>query len=246
VAGVTFAIGDVHGRFDLLQAAAKAIDEHPARKGARLVYLGDYVDRGPDSRGVIEFLMASQAEDRRIVCLKGNHEEMMLRAFKRSSRDLQLWLANGGVETLDSYASPEAPGSPASVPAEHLRWLEGLPLTSGDKHRIYVHAGLLPSKAVEDQDARTFLWIREKFLKAKARQFERHVVHGHTPLWAEKPDMAAPELLSHRTNLDTGAFATGVLTVAVFPEDRAGGPDELITVTASVKGPPSTSVRRLA
>jgi serine/threonine protein phosphatase 1 len=226
----TYAIGDVHGRLDLLRQAVDAISGHVGDRPFRVVFLGDYVDRGPDSRGVIEFLMALQ---RRwpVVCLKGNHEELMIQAIADpASRRLERWLEYGGDETLRSYGLGKDDDLAAGVPLEHLRWMASLPPTTGDKHRIYVHAGLLPGVPAHRQKDETFLWIRERFLQARPGDFEAHVVHGHTPVWEGKPDAAEPELLEHRTNLDTGAFATGVLTVAVFDANLPGGPIEVLKV----------------
>ena len=233
---LTYAIGDVHGRFDLLVSAIDMIDAHVGDRMFRLVMLGDYVDRGPDSRRVIELLMALQKRWR-VTCLKGNHEELMVRAVTDPSGGrLGQWLANGGLETLRSYGLTEDSDLAAGVPRAHIRWLAGLPRTTGDGHRIYVHAGLLPKTPIDKQKDETFLWIRERFLTAKASDFDAHVVHGHTPLWDGKPDPASPELLAHRTNLDTGAFATGVLTVGVFDGAVPGGPVELLPVRGQAMG----------
>jgi serine/threonine protein phosphatase 1 len=232
----TYAIGDVHGRLDLLSAAVEMISAHVGDGAFRVVFLGDYVDRGPDSRGVIDFLIELQ---RRwpIVCLKGNHEELMLLAVTRPDpARLRRWLEYGGDATLRSYAlSPEADLA-EGIPKEHLRWIAGLPMTTGDGHRIYVHAGLAPGAPVHRQKEQSCLWIRERFLRAKAKDFEMHVVHGHTPVWKGKPDPSAPELLAHRTNIDTGAFATGVLTVAVFDSRTPGGPIDLLKVKGEARG----------
>ena len=225
----TYAVGDVHGRLDLLLRAIQAISDHVGDGSFRVVMLGDYVDRGPDSRGVVEFLMALQ---RRwpVVCLKGNHEELMIQAIADpANRRLERWLEYGGEQTLRSYGLGKDDDL-SGLPQEHLRWMASLPSTTGDKHRIYVHAGLAPGTPAHRQKEETFLWIRERFLQARPGEFEAHVVHGHTPVWEGKPDPAAPELLEHRTNLDTGAFATGVLTVAVFDAEAAGGPIELLRV----------------
>jgi serine/threonine protein phosphatase 1 len=108
--------------------------------------------------------------------------------------------------------------------------MSSLPRTTGDGHRIYVHAGLAPGRPIERQNADTFLWIRDRFLQARPGSFEAHVVHGHTPIWTGKPNPAEPELLPHRTNLDTGAFATGVLAIAVFDAETPGGPIDLIWI----------------
>jgi serine/threonine protein phosphatase 1 len=232
----TYAIGDVHGRLDLVEQAVEAITEHVGDAPFRVIFLGDYVDRGPDSRGVIDLLMDLQ---RRwpVVCLKGNHEELMLQAVNQPAGGrLRRWLEYGGDHTLASYGLDEDSDLAAGIPREHLRWMSGLPRTTGDGHRIYVHAGLMPGTPVHRQNEQTFLWIRERFLQAKAGEFEAHVVHGHTPVWEGKPNPAEPELLEHRTNVDTAAFATGVLSIAVFDADRPGGPVELLQVRGKAFG----------
>jgi serine/threonine protein phosphatase 1 len=228
----TYAVGDVHGRLDLLRRAVDAISDHVGDRTFRVVFLGDYVDRGPESRGVVEFLIDLQ---RRwpVTCLKGNHEELMLQAVTEpGDRRLERWLEYGGEQTLASYGLGRE-GDLGRIPSEHLRWMTGLPRTTGDRHRIYVHAGLMPGLPSHRQKDETCLWIRERFLQARAGEFEAHVVHGHTPVWEGKPDPAEPELLEHRTNIDTGAFATGVLCIAVFDAETPGGPIELLKVTGA-------------
>ena len=227
---LTYAVGDIHGRLDLLKTAVETIARHAGRRPFRLIFLGDYVDRGPDSRRVIELLMKLQ-EIWSVVCLKGNHEDLMLKAVvERADGALQLWLDNGGEATLRSYGMTPDPDSPDQIPSQHVRWLSSLPLTTADGHRIYVHAGLMPKVATHRQREETCLWIRERFLLGQPGDFEAHVVHGHSPLWAGKPDPAEPELLEHRTNLDTGAFATGVLSVGVFDDETPGGPVEVLRI----------------
>jgi serine/threonine protein phosphatase 1 len=185
---------------------------------------------------VIEFLIELQ---RRwpVVCLKGNHEELMLEAIAQPTGGrLQRWLEYGGDHTLASYGLDEDSDLAVGIPREHVRWMSGLPRTSGDGHRIYVHAGLAPGTPVHRQKEHTFLWIRERFLQARAGDFEAHVVHGHTPIWEGKPDPAEPELLEHRTNIDTAAFATGVLSIAVFDVERPGGPVEMLQIRGKAVG----------
>lgn len=226
----TYAIGDVHGRLDLLRRAIVAISDHVGDAAFRVVLLGDYVDRGPDSHGVVELLMDLQRHWP-VVCLKGNHEELMLRAIAEPrGRSLDRWLQFGGDATLRSYHVRKYDDLVGGVPQSHLNWMAGLPTTTRDKHRIYVHAGLLPGIPAHRQKDETCLWIRERFLLGQPDEFEAHVVHGHTPIWEGKPDPTEPELLQHRTNIDTGAFATGVLTVAVFDAEIAGGPREVLRV----------------
>ena len=204
-----------------------------------MIFLGDYVDRGPDSRRVVERLMQVQKAGA-AVCLKGNHEDLMIRALTDTARaSYWRWCENGGLQTLRSYGVDDEAEARARVPREHLRWMAGLPLTTTDGARIYVHAGLAPRTAFHRQTEASCLWIRERFLRAKAKEFEAHIVHGHTPFWEGKPDPAEPELLPHRTNLDTGAFATGVLSIGVFDPDVAGGPVEVL----SVRGEPRDVAR---
>ncbi|MEJ0067086.1 MAG: metallophosphoesterase family protein [Caulobacteraceae bacterium] len=226
----TYAVGDIHGRLDLLQAAIETIARHAGAGRGRLVFLGDYIDRGPDSRRVIEVLMYLQRQWS-VVCLKGNHEALMIQAVHQPERAiLKRWLDNGGGATLQSYGVDPDGDLAAGVPSDHIRWMTRLPLTTADPHRIFVHAGLLPRTTMHRQKEQTLLWIRERFLSARPADFEAHVVHGHTPLWDGKPDPSEPELLAHRTNLDTGAFATGVLSIGVFDAEIPGGPVEVLKV----------------
>ncbi|MEO8927592.1 MAG: metallophosphoesterase family protein [Caulobacteraceae bacterium] len=221
---LTYAIGDIHGRLDLLRMAMQAIGGHAGATSHTVICLGDYVDRGPDAKGVVETLI-TLTEGPSWICLKGNHEAMMTLALTtRRWSAVEHWTTNGGDRTLQSY------GGEARIPATHLAWLEALPLYRLDAHRLYVHAGVAPGVPVENQDERTLLWIRGAFLAAPAAALPRHVVHGHTPRWRGKPDPARPEILPHRTNLDTGAVFTGVLSVGVFEDGRAGGPVEVLRV----------------
>jgi serine/threonine protein phosphatase 1 len=224
MSGLTYAIGDIHGRLDLLQTAIGGIADHARGRPHQVICLGDYVDRGPQSSGVIETLMTLTATAP-WRCLLGNHEDMMARSLRSSDDDeIDRWLDNGGDATLDSYSD--------GVPVAHLEWLEALPLFHRDAHRLYVHAGVAPGEPVESQGRRTLVWIREAFLTAKASALPCHVVHGHTPFWRLKPEAHLPERLPHRTNLDTGAYFTGVLSVGAFDDAVAGGPLEILSIMA--------------
>ncbi len=153
---LTFAIGDIHGRFDLLGRAIEMISRHAAGAPHQVVCLGDYVDRGPDSRYVVETLM-DLSVCASWTCLMGNHEEMMIQALRTRRRsELDRWLDNGGDATLESYGE--------SVPPSHLDWMESLALTFRDTHRLYVHAGIEPDVPIDAQKKRSLLWIRERFL----------------------------------------------------------------------------------
>ena len=216
-----YAIGDIHGRFDLLQALAAEIRRDIGSAPAQTVeiYLGDYVDRGPQSRDVVEWLIASEPICRRRICLIGNHEEMLL-AARSDVFAMQNWLLNGGSQTLASYgmevgscgsfAALEAAQKAlaAAVPPAHFDFLAGLSRRAEQGRYLFVHAGIRPGVALSDQDPQDLVWIREPFLSSRA-DFGRIVVHGHSP--AEEP-----EQLPNRINVDTGAFLTGILTCAVL------------------------------
>jgi serine/threonine protein phosphatase 1 len=213
VNSVTFAIGDVHGCFDKLESLIAACDLLSEGKDARLVFIGDYVDRGPDTRRVIDFLIQSQLREAdRFICLRGNHEAMLIDAANkdRSDRDFMNWWENGGEQTLESYGVND----PSELPADHLAWMKMLPLTFSDRRRLYVHAGVRPGVSIADQSEKDLLWIREPFLSCD----DDHgalVVHGHTPTKSGLPD-----LRSNRLNIDTGACFGGQLTAALFTATR--------------------------
>ena len=212
---LTFAIGDVHGCFDKLEALLLACDRVRDGREVRYVFIGDYIDRGPDAREVVELLMHKQrCEGSRFVCLRGNHEQMLIvvLAEGRSDRDLMTWWANGGEQTLDSYGVND----PRSHPAPHLEWIKALPLRFADQKRLFVHAGIRPGVAIADQSDDDLLWIREPFLSSGS-PYESFVVHGHTPTKSRLPD-----LRFNRLNIDTGACLGGELTAAAFTAEEAG------------------------
>ena len=218
----TYVIPDIHGRDDLLDGALAEIAAHSGGETCVIVTIGDYVDKGPESRQVIERLLPGIACGRRFVALKGNHDAMMVQGLRDPAK-LDRWLEKGGDAALESYG-----GDPAAVPQTHIAWIDGLQLMHADAHRIYVHAGLDPEIPLDRQSEETLLWKR--YPKGDKTGFgERHVVHGHD----NDPD--GPLLYEGRSNLDTAAWKTGRLTVGVFDDDRPGGPVDLIVV----RGPPA-------
>lgn len=231
-AEVVFAIGDIHGRFDLLNKALDAVEKEAAGRRKHVVFLGDYVDRGPDSAKVVETLMT--LPQRGFTCLKGNHEAIMLEAFAERTRVItSWWFSNGGDATVRSYGGDPAWDAPTSfwttIPQEHIDWMSDLPTVAHAKGRLLVHAGFMPGVPVEEQVEEEVMWIRGRFLKAE-RAFADwpHILHGHT--WSEdgKQD-DAPLCLSWRTNLDSCAYHSGRLSVAVLEGD-GGPPDKIMTI----------------
>lgn len=213
-----YAIGDVHGRADLLQQLFTAIDGDLARlrpERAIEVTLGDYVDRGPDSRRVLELLIERRAA-RDMVCLKGNHEAFVLDVFQEPAK-LTDWRQFGGLSTLMSYGlRPTMSPTPEEqieliralaliMPDSHIDFLRSLPtsFTCGDFY--FVHAGIKPGIPLGAQREEDQLWIREEFLQSE-KKFGKYVVHGHTPV-------RVPDIRTNRINIDTGAYATGNLTL---------------------------------
>jgi serine/threonine protein phosphatase 1 len=207
---LTYAIGDIHGSLDKLQQLIGECERHADGRLMRWVFLGDYIDRGPDSRGVIDTLMALQARrPNQVVTLMGNHEAMLLAALDRSGA-APTWHSQGGLATLQSYSVSAA----ADLPAAHVDWVRALQLRYDDGRRFFVHAGVNPGMALDAQEDFDLLWIREPFLSDR-RDYGRLVVHGHTPLRTGSAD-----LRGNRLNLDTGAVFGGPLTAAAFDDIR--------------------------
>ena len=213
----TFVIPDIHGRLDLLDEGLAEIAARSEDETDTIVTIGDYVDKGPASKGVIDRLRLG-VDQFELVTLKGNHDAMMVDALRDHSK-MADWLAKGGDTALDSYG-----GDPASVPQSHIDWLDRLRLFHVDPHRLYVHAGVEPGISLDRQREETLLWKR--YPKGYSDGFGAlHVVHGHDN------DPNGPLLYDGRTNLDTLAWRTGRLTIGVFDNDRSGGPIDFITIT---------------
>jgi serine/threonine protein phosphatase 1 len=210
-----YAIGDVHGCLEQLKDIERLILSDPdAPSGDKIVVLlGDYVDRGPSSAGVIDHLLQPLPGGFTRLLLAGNHEEMMLNALLGAGDEA--WLQFGGVETLRSYSiDPDLYRSSGSrarqklleghVPSEHKQFLTNLAISLQVEQTVFVHAGIRRNIPLEQQSRNDLMWIRKEFLDA-APTDGLLVVHGHTP--AEQP-----EVLPGRIGIDTGAFATGRLT----------------------------------
>lgn len=222
---LTFAIADLHGRFDLLTAALHKIGDCGAKHDGphTVVFLGDYIDRGPKSRAIIERLMAGPVGTWKWIVLKGNHEGIML-GWLRGKISWDDWSINGGGATLISYGQSEGEQpSRDVVPTQHIQWLERLPFLYVDQHRVFVHAGVDPTIPLDRQTEITLTWViyPDGFADGHSNH---HVVHGH------HQHAHGPELFVGRTNLDTFAWHTGRLVVGVFDDAKQGGPIDLIEV----------------
>jgi serine/threonine protein phosphatase 1 len=214
-----YAIGDIHGRLDLLRTVADMIEANetlarPARSVA--IFLGDYIDRGPESRGVVEFLLGWRPRNVETVFLRGNHEDMMLNALQMPDM-FHMWAMNGGLATAQSYGVALDPYLSATadmhdvvrrlddaLPPAHRHFLENLPIGLEIGDYLFVHAGVRPGVPLDSQRDIDCLFIRDEFLNYRG-SFGKVVVHGHTPA-------SAPEMLSNRIGIDTGAVFTGRLT----------------------------------
>jgi len=205
-----YAIGDIHGSLAKLRSLVARCEQEADGREAAFVFVGDYIDRGPDSRGVITSIMDLQARlPGRVTTLMGNHEMLALAAIEGTTNP-EFWLREGGAATLRSYGATR----PHAMPGEHVDWLRSLRLSHDDGRRLFVHAGVNPEKPLDAQDDLDLLWIREPFL-SDARDYGRLIVHGHTPVRTGVPD-----LRGNRLNLDTGAVFGGPLSAAVFDTDE--------------------------
>ncbi|HJQ56728.1 MAG TPA: metallophosphoesterase [Vineibacter sp.] len=224
-----YAIGDVHGRDDLLNRLldliAKDAAALPADSRRVLLFVGDYVDRGLGSRQVIERLLTQPLSGFESVYLFGNHEEAFL-GFLEGTPIAFDWFKYGGLETLYSYdvPIPRRAAMPldldelrrqalAAVPEAHVAFLRACKLWHVEGDYAFVHAGVRPGIPLAEQDAEDLLWIRDTFLSSRANHGGKIIVHGHTIC----PD---PEIRPNRINIDTGAYASGRLTGLVLEGDK--------------------------
>lgn len=215
MAAMIYAIGDIHGCHDQLLVLLAKIKAHSGSRPFRGIFLGDYVDRGPKSREVVNQvrgLVTGRGGHGIWKALKGNHEELMVQALAGED-SLEMWPSNGGKETVASYRGRE------SEMREHAAWLATLPTMIETENHVFVHAGCSPRYALAEQPDEVRLWIRG--WEKDDHDFGKHVVYGHTP--AKKPMLRA-----HSSGLDTGAFKGGPLTAGVFDASVAAGPVDIL------------------
>lgn len=203
-----YAIGDIHGCAAQLEALIARLDID-ARQD-RLIFIGDYIDRGPDSKGVVDRILDLKEKIDHVVCLLGNHEQMFLNYYLEH-REAELFLSNGGSSTLASYGLQRSRQDPSfRVPEQHLRFYQSLLPYYETADHIFVHAGLRPGVSLPEQGLDDLLWSRFEFIRS-AYDFGKRVVFGHTPF-------SAPLVVSNKIGIDTGAVYGGLLTCLELPD----------------------------
>lgn len=218
-----YAIGDIHGRLDLQEVLERMIAADAEQLAAThrvVLYLGDYIDRGMDSRGVVERLLSQPLPGFEVFHMKGNHEQALL-DFLENPLSGAAWMEFGGGPTLLSYGvrPPMAGSSPDALhkaqqelaqklPEDHLAFFQGLRMITAIGSYAFVHAGIQPGRVLAQQEHADLLWIREPFLSSK-KTHDRVVVHGHTVT-------EHPVLRANRIGIDTGAYASGQLTAVAL------------------------------
>ena len=221
-----YAVGDIHGRLDLLEQLLGLIEQDDAARGEAdtlLIFLGDLVDRGPNSRGVVERLLRLSRERGGVEFVMGNHDQVFLEAASGSAGATRYMVRIGGRPTIASYGITEREYAEADfdqltrmlaarVPREHLDFLASFKPSVELGDYVFVHAGVRPGVPLGEQDAQDLCWIRDEFLHHRS-SFEKMVVHGHSI-------SEAVEMRPNRIGIDTGAYATGKLTALGLESDR--------------------------
>lgn len=241
---VGYAVGDIHGRVDLLSLL---LDELEGRAGGdkrenglpMVIFLGDYIDRGPDSKKVIELLLAGRPVGFERRFLRGNHEQVM-QAFMDNPMANRSWMVKGGAEALESYGVRPPPMTSneeewrataealrAAVPPAHIAFLNSLERYIALGDYAFVHAGVNLTRPLERQTDEDLYWSRERFINNR-RRFSHRIVHGHTPV-------DRPYVDERRVAVDTGAYASGELTAARFERESVS------FIRVNLRTPPGTA-----
>jgi serine/threonine protein phosphatase 1 len=210
--GRVFAIGDIHGCPEELVALLKGID---SGSEDTVIFVGDYVDRGPSARDVIDVLIEFRQRNPTTVFLKGNHEDMMLHFLGMPGHYGDAFLFNGGFATMDSYDidEPQLEEALELLPPSHVDFLQKLETSYLRPPYLFVHAGVHPLRTLEDQEAEDMLWIRQEFI-ANPHDLGHTVIFGHTPMRDVMLD------LPYKVGLDTGLVYGGKLSAVEFTEAR--------------------------
>jgi len=201
-----FAIGDIHGCYDRLKTLMEKIPIDCSRD--TLIFIGDYIDRGPHSAEVVDYLIQLKNRVPEVIFLKGNHEDMLDKFINGADRFT--YLLNGGQQTLDSYLTKSVQSEFFPIPPDHMAFFKSLRLFYETEEFIFVHAGLRPRVPLESQNTEDLLWIRNKFVSTKF-DFGKRVIFGHTPL---KKPLVEP----NKIGIDTGAVYGNALTCVQLPD----------------------------
>ncbi|MCC2670967.1 MAG: metallophosphoesterase [Armatimonadetes bacterium] len=224
----TFVVGDIHGHASKLRKLLPKLHER-AEEGDTLIFIGDFIDRGPDSRGVIDLVIEQSLGgwNGPVVGIRGNHEILMLDSLERRPRyGFDAWMQNGGLETIGSYTGGRVTRTwLEAVPASHIEFLHNLKDWHEDEHGIYVHAGLKPGLQPAECDEDSWQWIRSEFIESDYA-WEKVVVFGHTPQYGEsdRPIMDPRDLpwrpldKPEKIGIDTGAAYGGFLSAVALPD----------------------------
>jgi len=200
-----FIVGDIHGCLEMLKRLMDKIDWHP--DADRLIFLGDYIDRGENPKGVVDFILELSKLSQLVDCLIGNHEDIFLDFLING--DIQPFLANGGLTTLESYRLDEMRYRKPVIPSDHMDFFQNLlPWIELDDHYV-VHAGFRPEVEIEKQSIEDIIWIREPFIHSDY-DFGKKVIFGHTPF-------SKPLVMDNKIGLDTGAVFGSRLTCLEIP-----------------------------
>jgi len=221
-----YAIGDIHGYADLLEKLCQKInadlDKYPIQQH-KIIFLGDYIDRGPDSAGCVEYLINLITENENVICLKGNHEDKLEKFLCDPLSTANSFFTYGGVETVESYGVGTAgyryndqktieicKELNSRIPDHHKEFYAKLVEAATFGDYMFVHAGVRPGVALDQQSSHDLIWIRSEFI-IHQELFEKVIIHGHTPAFPM-------EILPNRINVDTHAYDTGVLSCIVLQD----------------------------
>ena len=211
----TIVIGDIHGCYNELKKLIQDLQESGEynKKKDKLVFLGDYIDRGKDSRLVIEYIRKLQRKNKNVIALMGNHEDMLLNYYYG---DDETWTFNGSEATMKSYK-----GNFQQFQRD-IKWMENLPIYHEDKHFIYVHAGIDASRPMKNQSRNTLLWVREPFIWNK-ESCGKTVIFGHTPTLNLSGEDKPIYTVAGNVGIDTACVYGGALTALIINNDKIKG-----------------------